>query len=255
MTNNIQIQEKNKEKSLYFSFYSLSSILNYIFGFSIHNKSTSNMEKFYNKKFAADIMVTKVNSMISINTQNLTTEIPIEKLEPEFYKKLKTYFFNYNKDAESMSFLSNTYKRYQFDFLRNITEEDLFWLKNRISSQFLNNKFDEKDIDFHITKQYDKIKNEKFYNDPVEWKTFITYMHEIKFMDNNSKKVDIDYILNLLSEKIKNKKFNFKRYQREYNSTKTNLLLNTMKVGLIFDTRCPEITVIKDKLDRNDCKI
>lgn len=255
MTNNIQILEKNKEKSSYFCFYSLSSILNYIFGFSIHNKSTSNMEKFYNKKFDADIMVTKINSMSSINTQNLTTEIPIEKLEPEFYKKLKTYFFNYNKDSESMSFLSNTYKRYQFDFLRIITEEDLFWLKNRIYSQFLNKKFDEKDYDFQITKQYDKIKNEKFYNDPVEWKTFITSMHEIIFRDSDSKKVEIDFILNLLSEKIKNKKFNFNRYQREYNSTKTNLLLNTLKVGLIFDTRSPEITVIKDKLNRNNCKI
>ena len=61
-----------------------------------------------------------------------------------------------------MSFLSNTYKRYQFDFLRIITEEDLFWLKNRISNQNLDYKLCEKDNDFQIINQYDKIKNEKF---------------------------------------------------------------------------------------------
>jgi hypothetical protein len=255
MTENLEKIENNKQGSSFFSRFSLTNLFNKIFEYSIESKSTSNMEKFYNKKYSSNSMVTKLNSMSSLNTQNLSQEILIDKVDPEFYKKLKTYFFIFNKDAESMSFLSNTYKRFQFDFLRIITEEDLLWLKNKVISQGMNVKFDEKDYEAQITKNFDKIKNEKFFYDPVEWKTFIQAIYEIKFSNSDSNKIDVDSILNLLSEKIKNKKFNFKRYQREYNSTKTNLLLNTFKVGLIFDTRSPDITVIRDTINTNNSKI
>jgi hypothetical protein len=128
-----------------------------------------------------------------------------------------------------------------------ITQEDLFWLKHKVRTiKSTTSNLIEEDYKKEISKTFDKKKDEKFFYEPVEWKTFIETLKEITDACGKSSVSDLEEILNLLSEKIKNKKFSFKRYQNEYSNTKTNLILNAFKIGLIFDSRSPDIAVIKD---------
>jgi hypothetical protein len=208
----------------------MNFIENY-FKFSIETKSQSNIEKFYNHKYG--------------NTMNNHEKEIIENIDPEIYKKLKNFFFKYNKNADTKSFTNSIYKRTEFDIQRLITKEDLLWLMYKEG-----NKKDYKD---YIKDRFES--NDDIFYYPVQWKTFIEIICQILNESNNhllTCKVEkeseelLDKILADLKFKIEDKKVNFKLYQSAFTKTKTNIVLNTLK-RIFIDSRSPEISIVNEK--------
>lgn len=207
----------------------MNFIENY-FKFSIENKNKTNFEKFYNKKYE--------------NTMNNMEREIIDNIDPEIYKKLKNFFFRYNKNAETKTFTNNIYKKTEFDIPRVITKEDLLWVMYKENSN--------KDYKTIIQDEFEA--NDDIFYYPVQWKTFIESISKILNDNNNhlltcriekESSEKLDKILEDLKYKIENKKFNYKLYHSAFTKTKTSIVLNTLK-GIFIDSRTPEISIVNE---------
>jgi hypothetical protein len=200
------------------------------FIFNIDDKKKSNFEKYFDKKYSRQSMVTKIG------------KINISEMDFKLYNKIKYFFLLYNRDSEVISFSEKVYKKYDFDYLKVITEEDLDFL----------NKNEGKNKNQQInTSHYFKILT-KCNISPIDWNKFIvTIMTTDSIVQNisDSKFIhqQMDKYLDIISHKIKNRRFDFKIYQNKYKMAKKNLLLNFLKKAFLTELKHPGPAIIKEE--------
>jgi hypothetical protein len=200
------------------------------FIFNIDDKKRSNFEKYFDKKYSSQSMVTKIG------------KINISEIDFKLYNKIKYFFLLNNRDSEVISFSEKLYKKYDFDYLKVITEEDL---------DFLHKNEGENENQQLNTSSYFKILiNSNMI--PIEWNKFmVTIMTADSIVKNISDQKfihqQVDKYLDIISDKIKNRRFDFKIYQNKYKMAKKNLLLNVFKKAFFTELKHTGPAIIKEE--------